>query len=169
MSSAQLVASNGGNHKVFLAGEKGSPAVLLLHGFPSRAILWERQVTKGRDFDLITGARNSKNVLVALVKASLVPLCGSGKSNTECTQMPVLASAGYLAIAPDLRGAVGGGSPVPEKSEDCSIPDVIVKDLAGGPVCQCPSRQLSFKCSFRELPPKIYAAFARLAKLWMHT
>ena len=47
--------------------------------------------------------------------------------------MPALAAAGYRAVAPDLRGAVGGGSPVPKDSEDCSIPNVIVKDIAGMP------------------------------------
>ena len=45
--------------------------------------------------------------------------------------MPAVVKAGFRALAPDLRGAVGGGSEVPRENKDCSIPDVIVKDVAG--------------------------------------
>ena len=49
MTSSQEVTSNGGTHKVFLAGKKESPAVVLLHGFPTGAVMWERQVIRATD------------------------------------------------------------------------------------------------------------------------
>ena len=46
-------------------------------------------------------------------------------------QIKTLVQAGYRVIAPDLRGALGGESDAPQEPAAYSLPNVIVRDVAG--------------------------------------
>ena len=50
-------------------------------------------------------------------------------------QIPHLLKAGYRIITPDLRGALGGESDLPQEPEAYHIEKHIVKDVAGVPHC----------------------------------
>lgn len=46
-------------------------------------------------------------------------------------QIPQLVKAGYRVVTPDLRGALGGGSDLPQEPAEYHIEKQIVKDVAG--------------------------------------
>lgn len=59
-------------------------------------------------------------------------------SQTRCSrgigvQIPHLLEAGYRVVTPDLRGALGGESSLPQEPEAYHIEKHIVKDVAGVP------------------------------------
>lgn len=47
-------------------------------------------------------------------------------------QIPQLLKAGYRVVTPDLRGALGGESDLPQEPEAYHVEKHIVKDVAGG-------------------------------------
>lgn len=54
-------------------------------------------------------------------------------SNVIGVQIPKLLEAGYRVVAPDLRGALGGESDIPQEPEAYHIEKHVVKDVAGVP------------------------------------
>ena len=54
------------------------------------------------------------------------------RSHVIDVQIPQLLKAGYRVITPDLRGALGGDSDLPQEPEAYHIEKHIVKDVAGG-------------------------------------
>ena len=111
-SPRKHVRANGLNFVVDDHGHKGATPVILLHGFPNSANVWERQV-----YIAISCTHPAGNTHPSQTGLEL--------------QVPALVKGGFRVIAPDLRGAINGESDAPQDVQAYNLTNVLVKDVAG--------------------------------------
>lgn len=132
-SERKRLKSNGLNFVVTDYGKRGATPVVLLHGFPNSANVWEKQANfydrhMHQRPTALAGAEKS------IVSANLLVLHRTCCSMRLLTALPAgqcLGHSRFRVIAPDLRGAIGGESDAPQEVEAYNIPKVLVKDVAG--------------------------------------
>ena len=122
--------ANGINLVVDDQGDESATPVILLHGFPNRANLWERQVMQ----DLANC--QVKHCTFTIARTDFV----GTRSHTKLrlpAQIPSLLDESFRVIAPDLRGAFNGESDAPKNAKEYHMTD-LVKDLEGTVLCLSP-------------------------------
>ena len=155
------VQANGLTHAVIDEGDQAATAIVLLHGFPNNANLWEKQVCKSTNYAVCAEGVALQFQCAACI-ASLHGLQGTQSTpriatgllhfGTDALQIPPLVKAGYRVIAPDLRGGLGGETDSPQEPEAYDIPKCIVKDVAGESLGSKALWRLSFSRCTQQSP-----------------
>lgn len=139
--------ANGLNFVIDDQGPTGATPVVLLHGFPNRANLWEKQVRLNILAHGLSHRRRKPPSLLTTIRRSalsILQLLSGSMTDESILQIPALLEDGFRVIAPDLRGALNGESDAPQGVQAYDIPKVLVKDVAG---TRQHNRLSSFECS----------------------